>query len=182
MYAKKGFTVFIICLICLLLFTLSSCCTRAAVYGNGDGAYKVREYIGEFEDKQTESAVTSERLSGAIEGARKQSENLSGELTRSREQSEHLEQSITNGASELESFAAILQRIRERGRRNNSNTAGNNQQTKRCPSSTHDGNYYSFNHSCCRCGYRHCKGQKDFFAFFIKNARQHDYRVKRISG
>ena len=158
MYAKKGFTVFIMCLICLLLFTLSSCCTGAGIRDNGSRAYQVRENIGELEDKQTQSAVTSEQLNGTLEGAREKSENLSGELTRSREQSEHLEQSITDGTGELESLAAILQRIRERGRRNNSNTAGNNQQTKRCPSSTHDGNYYSFNHSCCRCCYRHCKG------------------------
>lgn len=112
MYEKN---VFIVCCICLLLFTLSSCCTGAAIYGNGNGAYQVREHIGELSDKQAESAVTSERLSGAIEGAREQSENLSGELTASREQSERLKQSITDGAKHLEEFASILQRIRKRG-------------------------------------------------------------------
>ena len=182
MYAKKGFTVFIICLICLLLLTLSSCCTRAAVYGNGNRADAVREHIGELSERQTESAIASEQLNGTLESARETSESLSGELTTSRTESERLTQSITDGASELESLAAILQRIRERGRRNNSNTAGNNQQTKRCPSSTHDGDYYAFNRSCSRCGYRHYKGQKDFFTFFMKSVRQHDYRVKRISG
>lgn len=126
MYAKKGFTVFIICLICLLLFTLSSCCTGAGIRDNGSRAYQVREHIAELEGKQTEFAITSEQLNGTLESARETSESLSGELTTSREQSEHLEQSITNGASELESLAAILQRIRARGCRNNSEKASPN--------------------------------------------------------
>lgn len=115
--------VFIVCLICFVLFTLSCCCTRATVYGNGDGAYQVRGHIGELSERQTESAIASEQLNRMLEGARGKSENLSGELTRSRAQSEKLEQSITNGKGELESLAAILQRIRERGYRNNSETA-----------------------------------------------------------
>lgn len=119
--------VFIVCLICFVLFTLSCCCTRATVYGNGDGAYRVREDIAELGDKQTESAISSERLNGTIESARAESEQLSDELTASREQSEKLEQSIKDGKGELESLAAILQRIRKRGGRNNSETAGNNQ-------------------------------------------------------
>lgn len=118
--------VFIVCLICFVLFTLSCCCTRATVYGNGNGAYQVREHIGELSDKQAESTITGERLSGAIEGAREQSENLSGELTASREQSEHLKQSITDGAGYLEEFADILQQIRARGGRNNSEKASPN--------------------------------------------------------
>ena len=122
MHGKK----FIVCVICLLLFTLAGCCTGAAVYGNGDGAYQVREHIGELEDKQTESAVTGERLNGALESAREKSEELSGELTASRENSEYLTQSITDGASELEEFADILQQIRERYVRNNSGKASPN--------------------------------------------------------
>ena len=118
--------VFIVCLICLVLLALSGCCTRAAVYGDGDGADAVREHIAELSDKQTGSAISSERLSGAIEGAREQSENLSGELTASREQSEHLKQSITDGAGYLEEFADILQQIRARGGRNNSEKASPN--------------------------------------------------------
>ncbi len=118
--------VFIVCVICLLLFTLAGCCTGAAIYGNGDGAYQVREHIGELEDKQTESAVTGERLNGALESAREKSEELSGELTASRENSEYLTQSITDGASELEEFADILQQIRERYVRNNSGKASPN--------------------------------------------------------
>ena len=118
--------VFIVCLICLVLFMLSGCCTGAAIYGNGDGAYQVRDDIGELSERQTESAITSERLSGAIEGAREQSENLSGELTASREQSEHIKQSITDGAGYLEEFADILQQIRARGGRNNSEKASPN--------------------------------------------------------
>ena len=119
--------VFIVCSICFLLLTLSGCCTRAGIRDNGDGAYQVREHIGELEDKQTESAITGEQLNGTLEGARGKSEKLSGELTASREQSEKLEQSIKDGKGELESLAAILQHIRKRGDRNNSETAGNNQ-------------------------------------------------------
>ena len=118
--------VFIVCSICFLLLALSGCCTRAAVYGDGDGAYTVREHIGELKDKQTESAVTGERLNGALESAREKSEELSGELTASRENSEYLTQSITDGASELEEFADILQQIRERYVRNNSGKASPN--------------------------------------------------------
>ena len=118
--------VFIVCLICLLLFIFTGCCTRAGIRNNGSGAYQVREHIGELTDKQTASALTSERLNGALEGAREKSEELNREITKGREHSEHLKQSITDGAGELESLAAILQRIRERGSRNNSETAGNN--------------------------------------------------------
>ena len=119
--------IFIICSICLLLFTLSGCCTRAGIRDNRDGAYEVREHIGELGERQAETAVTSERLNGAIEGTREQSEELNREIAEGRKYSERLTQSITDGASELESLAAILQRIRERGCRNNSGTAGNNQ-------------------------------------------------------
>lgn len=115
--------VFIVCLICLVLFMLAACCTGAGVRDNGSGAYQVREHIAELSDKQTESAITGERLNGAIGGAREQSENLSGELTASREQSEHLKQSITDGAEHLEEFASILQRIRKRGSKTDSGDA-----------------------------------------------------------
>lgn len=118
--------VFIVCLICFVLFMLSNCCTGTAVYGNGDGAYTVREHIGELKDKQTESAVTGERLNGTLESAREKSESLSGELTGSRENSEHLTQSITDGAGELDIFDGILQQIRERYVRNNSGKASPN--------------------------------------------------------
>ena len=118
--------VFIVCLICFVLFMLSNCCTGTAVYGNGDGAYTVREHIGELKDKQTESAVTGERLNGTLESAREKSESLSGELTGSRENSEHLTQSITDGAGELDVFDRILQQIRERYVRNNSGKASPN--------------------------------------------------------
>ena len=123
MHGKK----FIVCVICLLLFTLAGCCTGAAVYGNGDGAYQVREHIGELSDKQTESAVSSERLNGALESAREQSEELNREIAAGRKHSEHLKQSITDGTGYLEEFANILQRIRKRGSPANSATAGNNQ-------------------------------------------------------
>ena len=122
MHGKK----FIVCVICLLLFTLAGCCTGAAVYGNGDGAYQVREHIGELEDKQTESAVTGERLNGALESAREKSEELNREITAGREHSEHLKQSITDGAGELDVFDRILQQIRERYVRNNSGKASPN--------------------------------------------------------
>ena len=118
--------VFIVCLICFVLFMLSNCCTGTAVYGNGDGAYTVREHIGELKDKQTESAVTGERLNGTLENAREKSEELSNELTASREQSEKVEQSITDGAGELDILDGILQQIRERYVRNNSGKASPN--------------------------------------------------------
>lgn len=115
--------VFIACLICLVLLALSGCCTRAAVYSDGDGAYTVREHIAELTDKQTEAAIASEQLNGTLESAREKSEELNREITAGREHSEHLKQSITDGAGGLESLAAILQRIRKRGSRNNSETA-----------------------------------------------------------
>lgn len=120
-------TIFIVCLMFLWLFTLSCCCTRAGIRDNGDRAYEVRAHIGELSERQTESAIASERLNGALEGARSTSEELNREITAGREQSEKLEQSITDGAGDIESLAAILQHIRERGSRNNSETAGNNQ-------------------------------------------------------
>ena len=119
--------VFIVCLICLVLFMLAACCTGAGVRDNGSGAYQVREHIGELSDKQTESAVTGERLNGALESAREKSEELNREIAESRKHSEQLTQSITDGAGYLEEFADILQQIRARGDRNNSETAGNNQ-------------------------------------------------------
>ena len=117
---EKRWIVFIVS---LLLLSLSGCRTRAGVYGNRDRAYRVREDIAELSDKQAGSAISSERLSGAIEGAREQSENLSGELTASREQSERFTQSITDGAGYLEEFASILQRIRKRGSKTDSGDA-----------------------------------------------------------
>ena len=131
---------FIACFMCLWLFTLSGCCTRAGIRDNRDGAYTVREHIGELKDKQTESVVTGERLNGTLEsarekseslsgeltGSRENSEHLSGELTGSRENSEHLTQSITDGAGELDIFDGILQQIRERYVRDNSGKASPN--------------------------------------------------------
>ena len=118
--------VFIVCLICLVLFMLVACCTGAGVRDNGSGAYQVREHIAELSDKQTESAITGEQLNGTLESAREKSESLSGELTGSRENSEHLTQSITDGAGELDIFDGILQQIRERYVRNNSGKASPN--------------------------------------------------------
>ena len=111
---------FIVCFICLSLLSLSGCCTRAGIRDNGNGAYQVREHIGELSDKQAESAITGERLNGTVESAREASESLNREITKGREHSEQLEQSITDGAGYLEEFADILQQIRARGGRNNS--------------------------------------------------------------
>ena len=112
--------VFIVCLISLLLLSLSGCCTRAGIRDNGSGAYTVRENLGALSEQQAESAIASEHLNGAIAGARAESEQLNREITASGEQSEHLKQSITDGAGYLEEFADILQQIRARGGRNNS--------------------------------------------------------------
>ena len=116
----------IVFIISLLLLSLSGCCTRAGIRDNRDGAYQVREHIGELKDKQTESAVTGERLNGALESAREKSEELNREITAGREHSEHLKQSITDGAGELDVFDRILQQIRERYVRNNSGKASSN--------------------------------------------------------
>lgn len=116
----------IVFIISLLLLTLSGCCTRAGVRNNGGGAYAVREHLGELEGKQAESAVASERLNGTIESARAESEQLSDELAASRADGERLENSITDGAQDIESLAAILQRIRKRGNTANSSAAGDN--------------------------------------------------------
>lgn len=112
MHEKKFF---IVCLITLLLFAFSGCCTRAAVYSNGNRADAVREHFEELTDQQTEAAITSEQLNRTLESSREQSENLNREITASREHSEQLKQSITDGTGELERFAAILRRIRKRG-------------------------------------------------------------------
>lgn len=117
---------FIVCFICLSLLSLSGCCTRAGIRDNGNGAYQVREHIGELSDKQAESAITGERLNGTVESAREASESLNREITKGREHSEQLEQSITDGAGYLEEFADILQQIRARGGRNNSEKASPN--------------------------------------------------------
>lgn len=116
----------IVFIVSLLLLSLSGCCTRAGIRDNRDGAYQVREHIGELKDKQTESAVTGERLNGALESAREKSEELNREITAGREHSEHLKQSITDGAGELDIFDGILQQIRERYVRNNSGKASSN--------------------------------------------------------
>lgn len=123
MHEKK---IFIVCLICLVLFILSSCCTRAAVYGNGNRADAARDHLGELTDEQTETAITSERLNRTLESARTESEQLNRDITASREHSERLKQSITDGEADIESLAAILQRIRARGNTANSESAGDN--------------------------------------------------------
>ena len=117
---------FIVCFICLSLLSLSGCCTRAGIRDNGSGAYTVREPIGALADEQTESAIASERLNGAIEGARTESEQLSREITASREHSEQLERSIADGEADLENLAAILQQIRTRGSKPDSRAASDN--------------------------------------------------------
>ena len=116
----------IVCLICFVLFMLSSCCTGAGIRDNGSRAYQVREHIGELGERQVETAVTSERLNGALEGTREQSEELNREIAEGRKYSERLTQSITDGAGYLEEFADILQQIRARGGRNNSGKASPN--------------------------------------------------------
>lgn len=113
----------IVFIISLLLLSISGCCTRAGVRDNGNGAYTVGENLGELADQQTESAISSECLNGAIEGARAESEDLKREITAGRADSEQLKQSITDGEADIESLAAILQRIRKRGNTANSSAA-----------------------------------------------------------
>lgn len=94
--------IFFIFIFCILLFGLSSCCTRNGIHNHGSGAYPVRENIGKLGDEQTQSAVTSAELKN--------------EIDRSLDEVGSLEKSITDGASDLEDFKAILRRIRERGK------------------------------------------------------------------
>lgn len=98
MNEKKFFCFFI----CILLFSLSSCCTRSEIYNHGNGAYPVRENIGKLGDEQTQSAVTSAELKG--------------EIDRSLDEIGNLEKSIADGKGDLEEFKAILQRVRKRGK------------------------------------------------------------------
>jgi len=88
--------------ICILLFGLSSCCSRGGVYNYGNGAYEVRENIGKLGDGQTQSAVTNTELKGKID----RSLELVGEF----------DKFIKGGAGDLEEFKAILRRIRRRGK------------------------------------------------------------------
>lgn len=113
----------IVFIVSLLLLSLSGCCTRAGIRDNGSGAYAVREHLGELEGEQTESAISSERLNGTLEGARTESEQLNREIAASREHSEQLKQSITDGEADLEALTAILQRIRTRGCKADSGSA-----------------------------------------------------------
>ena len=122
MHEKIGIVVMLV----LVLLSLSGCCTRAAVYSNGNRADAVREHFEELTDQQTEAAITSEQLNRTLESTREQSENLNREITASRADSEQLKQSITDGAANLESLAAILHRIRARGNTANSESAGDN--------------------------------------------------------
>lgn len=97
--------IFFIFIFCILLFGLSSCCTRSGIYNHGDGAYPVRENLGKLGDEQTQSAVTSTELKSEIE--------------RSLDEVGSLEKSIADGKGDLEEFKAILRRIRERARYKN---------------------------------------------------------------
>ena len=92
-------------IVCIFLFSLSSCCTRRGIHNIGSGTFEVRENIGKLGDAQTQSAITSTELKG--------------EIDRSLEQVGELEQSITDGAGDLEELKAILRRIRKRGRYKN---------------------------------------------------------------
>ena len=96
MNEKKVF----IFIICILLFNLSSCCTR--IHNHGSGAYPVRENLGKLGDEQTQSAVTSTELKNEID----RSLELVGEF----------DKFIKGGAGDLEEFKAILRRIRRRGK------------------------------------------------------------------
>lgn len=94
--------VFIFMFVCVLLFSLSSCCTRSGIHNHGSGADEVRENIGKLGDEQTQSAVASAELKN--------------EIDRSLDEVGNLEKSITDGERDLEKFKAILRRIREQGK------------------------------------------------------------------
>ena len=96
---EKSFFVFFIC---ILLFNLSSCCTRSGIHNYGNGAYTVRENLGKLGDEQTQSATTNTELKGKID----RSLELVGEF----------DKFIKGGAGDPEEFKAILQRVRRRGK------------------------------------------------------------------
>lgn len=96
---EKKFFIFIIC---ILLFGLSSCCTRSGIHNHGNGAYDVRENLGKLGDSQSEAATTNTALKGKID----RSLELVGEF----------DKFIKGGAGDLEEFKAILQRVRRRGK------------------------------------------------------------------
>ena len=98
MNEKKFFCFFI----CILLFNLSSCCTRSGIHNHGNGAYTVRENIAKLGDEQSQSAVTSTELKGKIDRGLE----LVGEF----------DKFIKGGAGDLEEFKTILQRVRRRGK------------------------------------------------------------------
>lgn len=95
----------IFCIICVFLFSLSSCCTRKGIHNIGNGTFEVRENIGRLGDKQTQSAITSTELKNEIE--------------RSLDEVGELERATTDGAGNIGKIKAILRRIRKRGKRKN---------------------------------------------------------------
>ena len=98
---EKKFFIFIIC---ILLFSLSSCCT-SRIHNHGNGTFEVRENIGKLGDEQTQSAITSTELKT--------------EIDRSLEKIGELERSITDGEEDIEAFKTILRKIREKGKQKN---------------------------------------------------------------
>ena len=88
-----------------IIIVLCAClcvgCASARVPDNGSGADAVREHIEELGEKQTDVVITGTELKS--------------EVAASRETVENLDRTVTSGASDLERFKAILQRIRKRG-------------------------------------------------------------------
>lgn len=80
---------------------LFSCSSTSGVYDNGVGAGTIRDTLSELGEQQTDSALTSSELKGAIE--------------RSLEKIGRLEQAIEDGAGDIKEFKKILKRVRERG-------------------------------------------------------------------
>ena len=76
-------------------------CASTRVPDNGSGTDAVRSHIEQLGEKQTDAIITNTELKG--------------EIAASRESVENLERTVTDRAGDLEQFAAILRRIRERG-------------------------------------------------------------------
>ena len=102
MNEKKVFCFFI----CILLFSISSCCTRSGIHNHGNGADEVRESVGEVREHQTDAIISNTELGNRI----KRGAEISRELNRSIDSSEAI----------FEEIREIIRRIRKRKHRDDS--------------------------------------------------------------
>ncbi|AAS11624.1 MULTISPECIES: hypothetical protein [Treponema] len=97
---------FIFMFVCVLLFSLSSCCTRSGIHNHGSRADEVRESVGEVREHQTDAIISNTELGNRI----KRGAEISRELNRSIDSSEAI----------FEEIREIIRRIRKRKHRDDS--------------------------------------------------------------